>query len=239
MRGLTVTKVAAVAGSVTLLTTGCLSSGSSSSDAGGGSTSGGAKKTVQIMFGFGGDQTQGFKDSLDPWAKQNGIKIDYVQASSFDTLIRSKVAGNAAPDIALFPQPGLLQDIAGQKKLQPLDDVLDMAKLKASIGPAAHGRRPRWTASTYGVPVSIEHQEPARVRTKPTSKKARRLPDPPRPSTSWWRSPTRSGRRAPRRGASASSPVRRPAGRAPTGSRTSSSEQAGPDGLRQVGQPRA
>ena len=108
MRGLTVTKVAAVAGSVTLLTTGCLSSGSSSSDAGGGSTSGGAKKTVQIMFGFGGDQTQGFKDSLDPWAKKNGITIDYVQASSFDTLIRSKVAGNAAPDIALFPQPGLL-----------------------------------------------------------------------------------------------------------------------------------
>ena len=61
MRGLTVTKVAAVAGSVTLLTTGCLSSGGSSSDAGGGSTSGGAKKTMQIMFGFGGDQTQGFR----------------------------------------------------------------------------------------------------------------------------------------------------------------------------------
>ena len=79
------------------------------------------------MFGFGGDQTQGFKDSLNPWAAKNGIKIDYVQASSFDTLIRSKVAGNAAPDIALFPQPGLLKDIAGQKKLQPLDDVVDMA----------------------------------------------------------------------------------------------------------------
>ena len=154
MRGLTVTKVAAVAGSVTLLTTGCLSSGSSSSDAGGGSTSGGAKKTVQIMFGFGGDQTQGFKDSLDPWAKQNGIKIDYVQASSFDTLIRSKVAGNAAPDIALFPQPGLLKDIAGQKKLQPLDDVLDMPKLKASIVPGFMDAA-TVDGKTYGVPVSM------------------------------------------------------------------------------------
>ena len=159
MRGLTVTKVAAVAGSVTLLTTGCLSSGSSSSDAGGGSTSGGAKKTVQIMFGFGGDQTQGFKDSLNPWAAKNGIKIDYVQASSFDTLIRSKVAGNAAPDIALFPQPGLLKDIAGQKKLQPLDDVLDMAKLKASIVPGFLDAA-TVDGKTYGVPVSM-NIEPA------------------------------------------------------------------------------
>ena len=181
MRGLTVTKVAAVAGSVTLLTTGCLSSGSSSSDAGGGSTSGGAKKTVQIMFGFGGDQTQGFKDSLDPWAKQNGIKIDYVQASSFDTLIRSKVAGNAAPDIALFPQPGLLKDIAGQKKLQPLDDVLDMAKLKASIVPgfldAADGGRQDLRRA--GVD---EHQEPGLVRQGQASR--RPATRSPRPSTS-------------------------------------------------------
>ena len=108
MRGLTVTKVAVRDGSARGPMTGKVSRGSSSSDAGGGSTSGGAKKTVQIMFGFGGDQTQGFKDSLNPWAKKNGIKIDYVQASSFveGTADRSKVAGNAAPDIAFFPSPG-------------------------------------------------------------------------------------------------------------------------------------
>jgi alpha-glucoside transport system substrate-binding protein len=106
------------------------------------------------MFGFGGDQTQGFKDSLDPWAKKNNIKIKYIQASSFDTQIRSSVAGNNAPDIALFPQPGLLKDMQKQGKLQPLNDVLDMPKLEASIVPgfldaaAVDGKR-------YGVPVSM------------------------------------------------------------------------------------
>lgn len=152
MRGLTLTKAVATVGAVALLTSGCLSSGDSpSSD---GATGGTAKSEVEIMFGFGGDQTQGFKDSLDPWAKTNNVKIKYTQASSFDTLIRSRVAGNNAPDIALFPQPGLLKDIQKQGKLQPLDDVLDMAKLETSIVPgfldagAVEGKR-------YGVPVSM------------------------------------------------------------------------------------
>ena len=152
MRGRTLTKATATAGAVALLTSGCLSSGSSTSP--GGTSGGTAKKEVSIMFGFGGDQTQGFKDSLDPWAKTNNIKINYIQASAFDTQIRSSVAGNNAPDIAFFPQPGLLKDLQKQGKLQPLDDVLDMAKLQASIVPgfldaaAVDGKH-------YGVPVSM------------------------------------------------------------------------------------
>jgi alpha-glucoside transport system substrate-binding protein len=151
MRGLIVTKAVATVGAVTLLTSGCLSSGSSTSSGGGAAS---AKKTVSIMFGFGGDQTQGFKDSLDPWAKQNGITITYTQASSFDTLIRSSVAGNNAPDIALFPQPGLLKDMQKQGKLQALDGILDMPKIEASIVPGF------LDAATvggkhYGVPVNM------------------------------------------------------------------------------------
>ena len=151
MRGLTITKAVATVGAVALLTSGCLSSGSSSTSSSSGGT---AKKTVSIMFGFGGDQTQGFKDSLDPWAKTNGITIKYIPATSFDTLIRSSVAGNNAPDIALFPQPGLLKDIQKQGKLQPLDNILDMAKLQSSIVPGF------LDAATvggkhYGVPLSM------------------------------------------------------------------------------------
>jgi alpha-glucoside transport system substrate-binding protein len=175
MRGFTLTRAATVAGVVALLTTGCLGQSGSSS----GNSGGGAKKEVEIMFGFGGDQTQGFKDSLDPWAKQNGIKINYTQASSFDTLIRSRVAGNNLPDIALFPQPGLLKDIQKQGKLQPLDGVLDMAKIRASIVPGfvdaatvggkAYGvpvsmnikslvfyNKPAWAAAGYQVPKTID-----------------------------------------------------------------------------------
>jgi alpha-glucoside transport system substrate-binding protein len=150
MGSMTLTKAVATAGAVALLTSGCVSSGSSTSSSSGGT----AKKEVSIMFGFGGDQTQGFKDSLDPWAKANNITIKYIPSSSFDTQIRASVAGNNAPDIALFPQPGILKDLQKQGKLQPLDGVLDMAKLQASIVPGFLDAA-TVNGQHYGVPVSM------------------------------------------------------------------------------------
>ncbi|MGN6089209.1 MAG: ABC transporter substrate-binding protein [Actinomycetales bacterium] len=142
-------------GALAALTTGCLSQGSNNNAAAsGGANNGTAKKTVEIMFAFGGDQEQGFKDSLEPWAKQHGITIKYTSASGFETLVRSRVAGNNLPDIAVFPQPGLLKDIAKTGKLQDLNSVLDTAKLKSSIVPgfldaATVGDK------LYGVPLSM------------------------------------------------------------------------------------
>ena len=71
------------------------------------------------------------------------------------------VAGNNAPDIALFPQPGLLKDLA-QKSSQPLDDVLDMAKLKTSIVPGSW-TPPRGRQALRRAGVD-EHQEPGVLR---------------------------------------------------------------------------
>ena len=43
--------------------------------------------------------------------RTSGIKIKFTEASqSFDTLIRTRVRANNLPDIALFPQPGVLSD---------------------------------------------------------------------------------------------------------------------------------
>jgi len=157
MRGPKLTAVVASAGAVALLTSGCLSSGTPNNSGGGAAGgSAGAKSKVSIIFGFGGDQTQGFKDSLDPWAKQNGITIDYQQSDSFDTIIRTKVAGNTLPDIAMFPQPGLLKDIqkASNGKMQDLTSVLDMSKLKSSIVPGFL-EATQIDGKQYGVPVSM------------------------------------------------------------------------------------
>jgi alpha-glucoside transport system substrate-binding protein len=154
MRGLRFGTVVAAASAVTLLTSGCLSSGDSGGDSG--EASGPGKKTIEIMFGFGGDQTQGFKDALEPYAKANGLTIKYTQSDSFDTQIRTRQQGNNLPDIALFPQPGLLKDIQkrAQGKMVELDSILDIPKIKDSMVPgivdaAAVGGK------TYGVPVSM------------------------------------------------------------------------------------
>lgn len=151
---MTLIKFGAVAGSVALLTTGCLSQGGSSGGGDKGSAAAGDGK-VSIMFGFGNDQTQGFKNSLDAWAKQNNITIDYQQSSSFDTLIQTKVAGNDAPDIAAFPQPGILNSYASKGKLVPLADLgVDVAKVKSHMLPGLL-EAATVDSKEYGAPIGI------------------------------------------------------------------------------------
>ena len=145
-------RTALVGVAVAGLASGCLSSPSTSSGSGGGAAT--AKTKIEILFGFGGDQTQGFKDSLNPWAKANNIEITYTQSDSFDTVIRTRQQGNTLPDIALFPQPGLLKDIQKSGKMQDLTSVLDMTKLKGSIVPGFL-EAAQVDGKQYGVPVSM------------------------------------------------------------------------------------
>lgn len=151
MHGQRIIKAVAVAGTVVLATTACLSSNEASSD---GKTAATAKKTVEIMFGFGNDQTKGFKDSLDPWAKTNGITIKYTQSASFDTQIQTRVAGGDLPDIAAYPQPGILKGMATKGKLQALDTVLDVPKIKESYLPGFL-EAGSVDGKLYGVPVGM------------------------------------------------------------------------------------
>jgi len=53
-----------------------------------------------------------------------GIKINYQADKAFEAQIRIKVDGGNAPDIALFPQPGLIQNFASQHKLKPASAAL-------------------------------------------------------------------------------------------------------------------
>ena len=118
-------RIVAIAAAVVLTSTACLSSGG---DSGGGSgTSGGGDDTVEVMYGFSGDQSKAFQDIVNPWAQQQGIKVKLSSTPDFDKLVRSRVAGNNVPDIAIFPQPGITLDIGTTGKLLDLNTVLDKA----------------------------------------------------------------------------------------------------------------
>ena len=97
----------AVAAVAMLFASACLSE----EGGGGGGTgeSGEGDKQVEIMYGFGGDQSKGFEATMKEFESSSGITVKLTEASqSFDTLIRPRVQGNNPPDIALFPQPGLM-----------------------------------------------------------------------------------------------------------------------------------
>jgi alpha-glucoside transport system substrate-binding protein len=115
-----------------MLTSGCLVQ-AGSSGAGGGAGGGNTSKTIELMLGFTGDQFEAFKATVDPYAKSQGITIKWSPSSNFNQLINTRVQGNNLPDIAMFPQPGILKDLAAKGKLAPLDTFLNVPTLKTSM----------------------------------------------------------------------------------------------------------
>jgi len=89
--------------------------------------------TVEIMLGFTGDQFNAFRAAVDPYAKSQGIKIKWAPTGNFNQLINTRVQGRNLPDIALFPQPGVLRGLAERNALTPLDDILDLPTLRTSM----------------------------------------------------------------------------------------------------------
>jgi alpha-glucoside transport system substrate-binding protein len=144
----------AVAAVAMLFASACLSEEGGGGGGGGGEAEAGDKQ-IEIMYGFGGDQSKGFEQGMAEFIQSSGINIKFTDASqSFDTLIRPRVQGNNPPDIALFPQPGLMLDFARQGKLQDLGGMLNMDSLRASLVPGILDTG-TLEGKTYGVPMSM------------------------------------------------------------------------------------
>src|SRR3954463_16750486 len=127
-RGPTVLKLVTAATATALLTSGCLVS---PEDARTGNDN--TSSTIEIMLGFTGDQFDAFKGAVDPYAKSQGITINWAPTSNFNQLINTRVQGRNLPDIAMFPQPGVMRGLAERNTLTPLDDILDLPTLRSSM----------------------------------------------------------------------------------------------------------
>lgn len=141
----------ATIGMAALLTAGCLSD----SGGGGGGTAATADKKVEVFGAFSGAEADAFVASLVPFEQQSGIDVEYVPSTNFTELIRSRVAGNNAPDIAIFPQPGLLIDIANQGKMAPLEGVLDLDGLTGTLVPGLLEATEAKDGKIYGAPIKM------------------------------------------------------------------------------------
>ena len=141
MRGITLTKATAVAGAAALLASGC----SSSTPDSGGSTGAVPKLTgdcaqYQPYAGHSGSTVTMFGSILSPesdslntsWAnfsKCTGIKVQYTGSNTFESDLPVKVNGGNAPNLAIIPQPGLLQQMVatGTVKKPPAGTVANEA----------------------------------------------------------------------------------------------------------------
>lgn len=152
MRSTSRMRTATALGAVVLLISGCTSQSGSTS-------SGGSEKrdtkTVEIMLGFTGVQLENFKASVDPYAESQGISIKWTPSEDFNELMASRAQANDLPDIAMFPQPGILRDLSAAGKLAPLEGILDMPVLKGSMVAGTLEAGQGSDGKLYGLMVSM------------------------------------------------------------------------------------
>ncbi len=76
------------------------------------------KGTKVTMFGpFTADDEVKFNNSMKSFKDATGIDIQYTGSKDFETTINVRVEGGNPPDIADFPQPGLMASIAKSGKI--------------------------------------------------------------------------------------------------------------------------
>jgi alpha-glucoside transport system substrate-binding protein len=140
---------AAALGAVAVLTAGCLSE----EGGGGGGGNENTSDTIEVMYGFSGGQEEGFKAEVENWADENGYTVNFSQTGNFNQLINTRVQGNDAPDVALFPQPGIMVEMAEQDLLADLSDIVDEGELEQHVqGVLSLGEV---DGTQYAVPMSI------------------------------------------------------------------------------------
>lgn len=107
-----------VAAAVGISLAGCTTSPSSTSSSNVKQTS-----TVNIYGPWSGEEGTEIQATLSDWAKANKITVNYSGDANFAQNIATKIQGDSLPDIAIYPQPGLLDASIKTGKVVTSDSV--------------------------------------------------------------------------------------------------------------------
>jgi alpha-glucoside transport system substrate-binding protein len=111
--------------------------------------------TVRVMSAFTGDEADLFQESFAPFEEETGIEVDYEPTRDFETIITTRVQGGDPPDIALFPQPGLLMDIVDQTDAVAIEDYLDIDEVEGAMIPGFLDASRDEEGRAYGLPMRM------------------------------------------------------------------------------------
>lgn len=113
----------AVIGVAGLALAGC-SGGPGTSNNGGGGETGEGSNVVTVYGTIADTEAELLEQSWADWEEENDIDIKYESSKEFEAQIAVRAQGGNAPDLAIFPQPGLMADIAKRGFLKPAPDAV-------------------------------------------------------------------------------------------------------------------
>jgi len=86
--------------------------------------------SVNVIGVWSGGELDSFNAVLAPFTAQTGITVNFEASRDQDAILTTRVAAGNPPDLAAAPSPTLLTRFANQKKLVPLQNIIDMNKMK-------------------------------------------------------------------------------------------------------------
>jgi alpha-glucoside transport system substrate-binding protein len=106
---------------VCLLAVGVLTACGGDDDDGGGTAEGTGEITIFSLWG--GSEQEAFQKVLTQFTKDTGIKTKYESARDFLPVIRTRLAADNPPMVAIIPRPGFVAELARDDVLIPLEDL--------------------------------------------------------------------------------------------------------------------
>ena len=92
--------------------------------------------TVNMFGAFVDEDARRFEESMIPFEEATGIDIVYEGSGDFETLITVRSEGGSPPDIAAFPQPGLVTDLVRGGLVYDIEDWFGMDYLREQYNDA-------------------------------------------------------------------------------------------------------
>jgi alpha-glucoside transport system substrate-binding protein len=90
-------------------------------DGGGGTAEGDGSLTILSLWG--GSEQEAFQKVLDQFTEDTGIQTKYEAARDFLPVIRTRLAADNPPEVAIIPRPGVVADLARDDALISLEDL--------------------------------------------------------------------------------------------------------------------
>lgn len=95
-----------------------------------------AGQSVEVAGTWSGTEQAGFQQVLDAFAAKTGATVKYTSGGDdLAALINSRLAGGSPPDVALIPQPGVVNEFARKGAIKPLTGAAAVA-VAANYSPA-------------------------------------------------------------------------------------------------------
>ena len=141
--------------------------GGGDGDGGGGGTEPGGTETgdgtaaaepgeVDLLHAISGEgEQEALQEAIDAFEESTGHTVNVEASPDFETVITTRVTGGNPPDVALYPQPGLLQRTVEADGAVPLSEAgVDVDSLQSELvqGMVDTGT---FDGTTYGVVVKL------------------------------------------------------------------------------------